>query len=312
MRIFLVGHKPPDLDTIASAVEYTEFLNKLKRYEDAELIPTRPGEPNKETKFLFEKFEVEIPKPLDDFEVRESDAFILVDHNEKSQRHEKVVNEQIVEVIDHHKAKVEFGTPVRIDIKPLGSTSTLIYNHFEMHNIKPSNEVLGLILASILSDTQGLISSTTTKLDSKYANQIAMNLRLNIDELTFEIFEKKSDITGLSPEEIATRDYKVFDFDGTKVFINQVETVRPEKILELKQELIEAMQILKTKFEAEQTYLVVTDILKANSQIIYTTDEERAVVEKVFETEGIDNVADIGKRMSRKKDIAPAIKNALK
>lgn len=312
MQIIIIGHKSPDLDTISSAVEYAEFLSKLKRYGDIPLLPVSPGEPNNETKFVFDKFGVQLPISIDEYEINEDDAIILVDHNEESQRHEKVVNEQIIEIIDHHKANVSLETPVRVDINPLGSTSTVVYDHFKKYGIEPSNEILGLTLASILSDTQGLISSTTTKLDSEYAKEIALSLKLNIDEFTFDIFYAKYDITNLTPEGIATTDYKIFDYDGKKVFINQIETVDTKKILDLSHELVDAMENLKSKLEVEQTYLVVTNVLKSNSQIIYTTDEERIVVEKAFETQGAENVADIGPKISRKKDIAPAIKNALK
>ncbi len=176
-----------------------------------------------------------------------------------------------------------------------------------MYGLKPSKEVAGLILASILSDTQGLKASTTTGYDSHIANELAKQTSNDIEKFTFEIFKAKSDITGLSTEEIATKDYKIFDFGGKKVLINQTETVEPEVILNMKDELIEVMNGLKVKLGASQTYCVVTDILKVNSHIIYTTPEEKAVVEKAFTTEGHEGVADIGPRMSRKKDIAPEI-----
>ena len=51
MKIYITGHVSPDLDTIASTVEYAEFLKKVKRYEGAQIIPVRAGNPNKETEF---------------------------------------------------------------------------------------------------------------------------------------------------------------------------------------------------------------------------------------------------------------------
>lgn len=311
MRIFIVGHKSPDLDAMASTVEYAEFLKKSGRYENAELTPIRAGEPNAETTHIFKKFGAKVPKPIEEFTINETDGFILVDHNEESQRHKSIPSEQVVEIVDHHKINVTFTAPVRIDVKPVGSTSTVIYELFDMYGHKPSEKTLGLILASILSDTQGLKSSTTSGLDSEVAHELAEKLKLDLEKLTSEIFKAKSDLTGLKPIEIAKKDYKIYDFSGKKVFISQIETIEPEKVLEQKDDLVEAMDLAKSQEGAGLGFLVVTDILKMNSQIIYTNEEEQAVVEKAFTTEGKDNVADIGPRMSRKKDIAPAIEKTL-
>lgn len=307
MKIYIVGHTSPDLDAIASAVEYAEFLRKTKRYEGAEIIPTRPGEPNKETAHIFEKYDVEMPKELSEYEIASDDAFILVDHNEESQRHESVVGDQVIEIIDHHKINISFTTPIRLDVKPLGSTSSLIFEQFEIYGIKPSEATANLLLAAILSDTQGLKSSTTTGYDSETAKKMADELGIDLEKLTFEIFKAKSDIAGLSAADIVTKDYKVFEFGSSKVFINQIETVEPEKVVEMKKELVAEMENLKSKLGVNQTYNVVTDILKVNSQVIYTSKDEEAIVEKAFTASGKDNLADIGPKMSRKKDIAPAI-----
>lgn len=311
MKNIIVGHKSPDLDAIASAVQYAEFLEKSGKNKNVDVVPARAGEPNAETKYIFERFGITLPENLDNIEVTDEDNFILVDHNEETQRHEKVNPSKITELVDHHKININFAAPLRIDVRPVGSTSTIIYELFETANIEPSKGVLGLMLSGILSDTVGLKSSTTTGLDSDVAHKISEKLGEDLDKLTFEIFRAKSDLTGLSALEIATKDFKVFDFNGTPVFINQVETVEPEKVLEMKEALVTALNEAKSKEGASQGYLVVTDILKINSQVIYTNDTEREVVEKAFTTKGEENVADIGPKMSRKKDIAPAIEKAL-
>lgn len=311
MKIFIVGHISPDLDSVVSAVEYAEFLKKSKRYGDAEIVPVKTEDANAETSFVFKKFGVEMPKNLDEFDVESSDAFILVDHNEEVQRHTKVVGDQVIEIVDHHKINVNFTSPVRIDVKPVGSTSTIIHELFEMQGIKPSEGVAGLMLAGILSDTVGLKSSTTTGLDSDAARNIAEANQIDVEKFTFEIFKAKSDITGLAPKEIAMKDYKVFDFGGKKVFINQVETVEPTKIFEQKDAIVAVLDDVKSEVGASQAYVVVTDILKINSQVIYSNEVEKEVVERAFTTEGANNSADIGPKMSRKKDIAPAIEKAI-
>ncbi len=311
MKIYIVGHTPPDLDTLSSTIAYKEFLDKSNRYERTEVIAVNSGKTNNEMEYVFDRFGVKIPKDLSEYKIESDDAFILVDHNEESQRHPSVKAEQIIEIVDHHKININFTSPIRLDVKPLGSTSTIIYEHFEMYGIKPSTSTAGLMLASILSDTQGLKSSTTTGMDSIYAKKLAKLINVDLDRFIFDLFKAKSDISKLTPYEIVTKDYKIFEFGNKTVFINQVETVEPELVISKKAELINEMSIVKSKMNVEQAYCAITDILKINSQVIYSTNEEKKIVEKAFMTEGKDNVADIGPKMSRKKDIAPPIESAI-
>ena len=307
MKIYVIGHVSPDLDAVASAVEYAEFLTKSKRYERAQIIPLSAEPANKETHFVFEKFGAKLPQTIEEVTIEPTDAFVLVDHNEETQRSPKVVNEQVIEIVDHHKINVNFTSPVRIDVKPLGSTSSIVYENAEFYGIELSKETKSLILAAVISDTQGLKSSTTTGIDANIAEKLCEELGIDQQKLTFEIFKAKSDLTGLSAQEIATKDFKVFDFGGKKVFIGQVETVEPHKVIEQKEQLVQALSELKSKHGAGQAYLIVTDILQVNSHAIYSTEEEKRVIEKAFTTIDQDGVANIGPKMSRKKDIAPAI-----
>lgn len=311
MNIYIVGHISPDLDSVAASIEYLEFLNKTNRYPKDTLKVALAGKPNKETQFVFEKFGVEFPELLDNIQITEEDRFILTDHNEQSQRHPKIQNDQVIEIIDHHKLNINFNSLVRLDTKPYGSTSTIIYELFSIHSIKPSKEVQGLIISSILSDTQGLKSSLTTGYDSEVCHKISEELQIDIDKLTFDIFKAKSDIGGLTPEQIVAKDFKIFDFGGKSVFIGQVETVEPEKVLEQKDAILKAIDEVKVEQGVSQLYLIITDILKVSSIALYTTEAEKEVLERAFTTHGHDNIAEIGPRMSRKKDIAPEIEKII-
>lgn len=307
MKIFIVGHKSPDVDSITSAIEYKNLLKKTNKYEGAEVVAVRAGNINIETEYILNEFDVDVPKHLDEYTIESKDQFILVDHNVGVQRHESINDEKIVEVVDHHKVNVNFPKPIEITIKPLGSTSTVIYDIFKSTDTEISNETKKLMLAGILSDTVGLKSSTTTEEDKLIAQRLADATGVDIEELTFSIFKTKSNIESLENIEIAKKDFKTYEFGTRKVFINQIETVEPEKIIEKKDSLVEALDKAKEEEECGDGFIIVTDILKINSQIIYTNKNEEKIVEDAFKTEGSNNVANIGSRMSRKKDIAPEI-----
>jgi len=311
MNIYIIGHLSPDLDAVSSTVTYAELLTKLNRYPEYTIIPVVAENINNETKFVFEHFKIDAPKSIEEFNIEKDDKFILVDHNEQSQRHELVNENQLIEIVDHHRINLSFVSMVRIDVKPYGSTNTIIYELSKMFNIKLSDKAKGLILSSILSDTVGLKSSTTTGFDHQVAIELSQELKIDIPKFTFEIFKSKSDITGLSTKQIATKDFKVFDYNGNRVFLNQIETVEPQKILDMKDQIISEIENIKIELNVSQAYVIVTDILNINSYAIYQTTAEQHIIEKAFTTKGQNNIANIGPKISRKKDIAPAIELAL-
>ena len=309
MRIFVIGHKSPDLDTVASAVLYANLLKELNKYPESEIIPVRTGEANKEVQVIFQKFGFDIPKDISEYTIDLSDKFVLVDHNEISHRDENIIEESILEILDHHKANIEFAHPIDIIIRTVGSCSSVIYKEYQLNGVALPDNFKALILSSILSDTQGLKSSTTTEGDISTANEIAQEIHLDTANLIYEIFKAKSDVTGLSPMDLVKRDYKVFNFNGNIVFIDQIETVEPENILNMKADLITAMQEVKTQENAKFGIIIVTDILKTASYTVSSTEEEKVLIETVFKTNVESDVADIGKLTSRKKDIAPKIES---
>ena len=51
--------------------------------------------------------------------------------------------------------------------------------------------------------------------------------------------------------------------------------------------------------------------MQINSHTIYSADEEKLIIEKAFTTVDQEGIANIGPKMSRKKDIAPAIEKVV-
>ena len=71
---------------------------------------------------------------------------------------------------------------------------------------------------------------------------------------------------------------------------------------------------MKTVKETEGValiFLAISDILKVNTKLLILNDLEKSVAEKAFGGKSVDAIIDIGPKLSRKKDIAPAIEKAL-
>lgn len=68
--IFVTGHKSPDTDSICSALSYAYLKNKLGQ----EAVAICAGNPNKETQFALDYFNVEQPPVVKDFYVKVKDV----------------------------------------------------------------------------------------------------------------------------------------------------------------------------------------------------------------------------------------------
>lgn len=58
-KVFVIGHKNPDTDSICSAIAYAALKNKT---DDGVFVPKRAGEVNNETKYVLDFFGVETPE----------------------------------------------------------------------------------------------------------------------------------------------------------------------------------------------------------------------------------------------------------
>jgi inorganic pyrophosphatase/exopolyphosphatase len=94
--------------------------------------------------------------------------------------------------------------------------------------------------------------------------------------------------------------------------IDQLETVEQDLVLTTKKaDLLEAMQKIKTELKVELLFVAITDVLKINTKLLILGDEEAKFAQMAFGGQVVDNILDIGPKMSRKKEIAPFIEKAL-
>ncbi len=70
-KVYVVGHKNPDTDSICSAIAYARLKNKLT---GKEYVARRAGRLNEETQYVLDYFGVEVPKLLSDLRVQVRDV----------------------------------------------------------------------------------------------------------------------------------------------------------------------------------------------------------------------------------------------
>ncbi len=296
-EIYVFGHKSPDTDTICSAIAYAKIKN---------LTPARLGEINEETKFVLEKFCVEIPRPIENVEGKK---VVLVDHNEFQQSADGIEKAEIVEVIDHHKIKFSYDKPIKFLTEPLGSTATVIAKYFESDiekiEVNEKKKIKGLLLSAILSDTVVFKSPTTTEEDKKIANELAKAVGIDaLIKFGIDIKKAKGSIRGKTVESIIMADFKEFDFNGKKVGIGQTEIVDINEIYEIKAQISKFLENLKNE-NYEMTVFVATDIIKEGSELFFAGDKSK--IEKAFGIKVVGNFVYIPGLMSRKKQVVPKL-----
>ena len=63
-KIWIVGHKNPDTDSICAAIAYAELKNKIaeREHDDTVMyVPKRAGEVNEETAYILAYFGIKKP-----------------------------------------------------------------------------------------------------------------------------------------------------------------------------------------------------------------------------------------------------------
>jgi manganese-dependent inorganic pyrophosphatase len=302
--IYIVGHKNPDTDSICSAIAYAELKKKL----GISAVAARQGEPNPETKFVLEKFGVEVPELLTD---GASKKVILVDHSDIGQSLDNLDQAEIVEIIDHHKiGDVTTPNPIFFLAMPVGCTATVVKTLYDYFGIEIPKNIAGIMLASILSDTVIFKSATTTDKDKKAAEDLAKIAGVeDMETLGMEMFKVKSDIAGKPPRELLFRDFKDFDMSGNKVGIGQIEVVDLSLLDEVKDSLYEEMKKVKEEGGYHSVFMMLTDIIKEGTELLVVSDDS-GVVEKAFGKKVEDRSVWLDGVMSRKKQVVPPLEKA--
>ena len=312
-KTYILGHLKPDTDSVVSAMalEYLYSQKDCFGYSNPQAAIIDPLNP--ETKYLFEKFAVQTPQLLTAAEITPEDKVVLVDHNEESQRLTGLNDTRIVDIIDHHKANLNLGHPIYMTFKTWGSSATIVYYLMKQNEVAPDEKLAALMLASILSDTVGFKSATTNEKDKKYGEELAKIAGItDIEAFAFEIFKAKSDVSTLSDEEIVQNDYKIYEFTQ-KTFISQLETVEQAALIaDKKERLLAAMGNVKAELGVELLFVAVTDVLNVNTKLLLAGEAEVVLAERAFGGTAVDYILDIGPKMSRKKEIAPAIEEVQK
>ena len=235
---------------------------------------------------------------------------ILVDHNEFSQSVKGIEKARVLEVIDHHRV-TDFSTsrPVSFRNEIVGSTCTIIATIFRENQVPIDENLAGLMLGGLLSDTMNLQTPTTTDKDRQTANILAALAGLDLDQFTEELFSLTEDEGG-SLEELMNRDIMFEDYMGIRMMITKVNVPQVEPYRDRADDMQHALDLLTKSKSADLGILSITSALENRSILFASGNKADWLYEAFPNTEGENHSVQEG-LISRKMQILPKLQEVI-
>ena len=126
---------------------------------------------------------------------------------------------------------------------------------------------------------------------------------ISLEELGKKIFS--ASIEGKTAKELLFTDYKEFHIAGHDLAVAQVTCVDSGKMLQRKDEFLRLMQKRMERDELAMIILMLTDVLKEGTQLVYLGDGE--IIQQAFGVTPKDNTLFLPGVMSRKKQVIPML-----
>lgn len=301
-KVLIFGHQNPDTDAIGAAIAFAELQKAMD--VDAEAVAL--GEPSEETRYALDHFGLAAPRVITTVKP-ETEAVMLVDHNEFQQSVSDIAELNILSVVDHHRiANFETANPLYYRAEPVGCTSTIIYKMYREMEAEIKKEVAGIMLSAIISDTLLFKSPTCTPEDVNAAEKLAEIAEVDLESYGLAMLKAGTNLADKSAAVLLDLDAKSFPMGDETVRIAQVNTVDLKEVFDRQAELEAAMKADSEKNGYDLFLLIATNILDSDSELL-AIGEPIAKVEAAFNTKLVNNRAFLPGVVSRKKQVVPQL-----
>lgn len=295
--IHVIGHLNPDSDAICSAYMTACWL----QMRGLPATAWRLGEPNRETRFIFEQAGLDMP-PLLTLPLTGLDVW-LVDFTEPSQGPETLQSSNVVGIIDHHRlGGLMTRLPPEVWIKPVGSSATLLWQLMTpQHRVQVTSAQAQLLLGALLSDTVTLRSPTTTGDDRQAVAELTEQAGVTLSAFSEGLLSAKTSVEGLTASALLQKDIKRFTLHGLQISVAQIELYSLDQVSGVLEALRGEMAEYATRSGADLVALMLTDINAGHSQLWFAGSHQPPLSQPVT-VEGM---------LSRKKQMLPWLEKHL-
>ncbi|MEE3392702.1 MAG: putative manganese-dependent inorganic diphosphatase [Lachnospiraceae bacterium] len=237
---------------------------------------------------------------------------ILVDHNERSQAVDGLEDAEILAVIDHHRiGTLETGGPVYFRNEPVGCTATIIYRMFLENSVDVPEDIAGLLLSAILSDTLIFHSPTCTKQDIDTASSLARICEENIQDYGRQMFEAGENLTGRTGEDLMNTDCKEFNLGEFSICVAQGFFMSKKAYDEAKVLIKDYMNTTTGRDGVNMQFFMLTSIETQGTLLLFEGNGADRIVADAFNVEVNDHEAILPGVVSRKKQLIPPLRDKI-
>jgi len=237
---------------------------------------------------------------------------VLVDHNELTQAVPGADEVTITEILDHHRlGPMTTAQPILFVNEPVGSTCTIVADHFRRHGLTPTANLAGIMMSGLISDTLLLQSPTSTTKDADVLNWLQSYAGIKAEDLARLIFSSGSVILASPADKVVRSDFKIYDEEGVRFAVSQVEELGFDNFWQHAKPIAAALADLRAAERLAFAALLITDINTQNSLMLVKGDPEFIRRISYAQVEQ-DEVFDLPGVVSRKKQLIPYLTDLLK
>lgn len=300
-EILVTSYKNSDLDGVASAISYSEFLYKLGQKS----LPVVFGKSHQEALYVLERFGVDLP--MDGLSIiDEVEKIVIVDVSDPRGLSDRIKPEKVVEIIDHRQIHEAGKFPnAKVHIELVGASATLVAERFRDNDIVPSHNSAVLLYSAIVSHTINFQNNVTTDRDRKIAKWLSDQFVFP-PNLVHEMFREKSRFRA-PLEEIILGDFAIYEFGKYRLGIGQLEILGVEKFVQKRFDDIQTiLKAIKEEKKLNIIFLTCVDVEKAFNTIVSIDKITSEILEEALGVKFQNGIAKTNKIFMRK-EIVPLI-----
>ena len=284
MNKIVVTYKNADLDCVASAYAYAEYLTKI----GIDSLYYISGIVQDEVNIVCKIFNILLSNKI--LEIGDEDI-IVVDTNTLSSV-DYVKPQNIVEIIDHHpdSGDIKYCENAVLRLYEVGAVCTIIAEMYKENNINISRESAILLYYGIISNTVNLKSKVTTQRDINILEWLKSQCNEIDERIVAKIFEEKSKFDIKNLRRFMEVEEK-FILNTDEMIIGQLEIINALEFLDrYKYTIDEIIKAVYDDYKVKYIFINIIDILNGY-HLIYAFDESSIVYfEEKFNVNFINGV----------------------
>lgn len=245
-----------------------------------------------------------------DFIKKTTRKLILVDHNELSQAVPGAEENEIIEIVDHHRiGSLSTNQPILFRNEPVGSTSTIVSELFLSNAITIKPSIAGILLAGLVTDTLNLTSPTTSARDVRILRKLEEIANVDATQFTEHLFSSGSILTLKDPEEAIHVDCKEYTEGDLTFSVAQIEELGFSNFKAKKNDLVQSLEAYRKMNHYFFSALLVTDVVKHTSMLLVSGPPE--FIQNITYPHVEDTIFELKNVVSRKKQLLPYLTEIL-